>query len=168
EQENYALGRCINVCESNLGVLDADAAAFLRVLKQDRDAAMHDVVSMSEDLLWLHIRSAVTVFDKLLQAAFQEKLQTLLPSRVLPVSASPPTDLGLVVDREIEQVRKMVSGGRRQAAEAEAVMRPLLALDGAATGREDPPTDAEVKKGISKLRSGDDWRKVLPGIATLE
>jgi hypothetical protein len=168
ERDNYGFARCINIAQSDLNAVEADEATVLRALKQDRDAAMHDVVSMSEDLLWLHVRSAVTVFDAIHQRAFNEPLSDVFPSRAIPVSAEPPSDIALVVDREVEQIRSMVARGRRQSAEAEAAMRPLLALDGAVTGRDDPPTDSEVRKGLTALRAGQDWRKVLPGVASLE
>lgn len=35
---------------------------MLLALKEDRDAATHDVIAMSDDVLWLHLRSAVIIF----------------------------------------------------------------------------------------------------------
>jgi len=49
--------------------------------------------SRSEDMLWLHVRSAVTIFGKLLSTAFHQNLPAAIPSRVIPITALPPPTL---------------------------------------------------------------------------
>ena len=61
--ETHSLGRCINIALSDMAVRTDDRAVLL-ALKQDRDAATHSVVSMSEELLWVHLRTAVDIFDR--------------------------------------------------------------------------------------------------------
>lgn len=123
---------------------------------------------MSDDLLWVHMRSAVTAFQRLLADELPiERDAAALPARVLPIAATPPTDMTLLVEDELESVRAMLSPGKRRTAEAAARLRPLLALDGSVTGRTDAPTDKEVDRAGRALASGADWRVVLPGLATL-
>ena len=51
-----------------------------------RDDEQHWFNDVSEGLLYLHARAAVTLFDELLFRAFKERLADHLPTRVLPVS----------------------------------------------------------------------------------
>ncbi|MGY1738378.1 DUF3644 domain-containing protein [Geodermatophilus sp. SYSU D00684] len=165
-EDSLSLGRCIDIAADDLTVLRPDERVVLRSLKQDRDAATHDVIVMAEELLWVHMRSAVTIFQRLSRDVLGVE-EAALPGRVLPVSAAPPEDLGLLLDQEVEAVRQLLQPGRRRRDEAAARLRPLLALDGSATGRSDPPTDREVARAERALRAGNDWRTVLPGLTTL-
>lgn len=164
----YKLGRCINIVSSELGMLDAEDLPIVWAIKQDRNAAAHDSVSFTEDMLWLHVRSAVTVFTKLLDRAFKEKLPEVIPSRVIPVSALPPTDAGAVIEREMQDIKDMLKPGLRRADDAKARIRPLLALDGSVTGREEAPTEQELDRAVKAFREGKEWRDVFPGLASLE
>ncbi len=76
DQYTYKFGRCINVAHSELNLLDTADLPMLWAIKQDRNAAAHDTIAFSEDMLWLHVRSAVTIFGKLVSTAFH---QTCLP-----------------------------------------------------------------------------------------
>jgi hypothetical protein len=76
--------------------------------------------------------------------------------------------VSLVAGKEVEQINALVAPGKRRTVEAEAMLRPLLALDGAVSGREDPPTSSELRKGLTAIRDGKDWRTILPGLASLE
>lgn len=164
---SHSLNRCIEISTSDLQTVTNDERTLLGAIKQDRDCATHDIIVMSDALLWVHMRAGISVFRRLLLDEFGEELTDLLPGRVIPVSAAPPSDLGLLVETEIQDVRALLATGRRRSAEAGARLRPLLSLDGSATGRTDQPTEAEVSRAEKGLRSGTDWRKVLPGLATL-
>lgn len=63
---SFDLGKCVAIAESDLGILTADDRVLLMALKEDRDTATHDVISMSDDVLWIHLRSAVTIFRRVL------------------------------------------------------------------------------------------------------
>jgi hypothetical protein len=137
-------------------------------IKQDRNAAAHDSVAFSEDMLWLHVRSAVTIFSKLLKTAFDEELGAVIPSRVIPVSLLPPSDASAVIVRDMQDIAAMLKPGLRRSEEAKARIRPLLALDGSVTGREEAPTERELDRAVAAFRSGKDWEDVFPGLASLE
>ena len=123
---------------------------------------------MSEEMLWLHMRGGITIFSRLLHKVFGQSLAELLPTRVIPVSANPPRDLSALVDTELKAVISLLAPKKRKAAEARARLRPLLSLDGAATGRLDQPTEAEVCRAEKALKGGALWESVLPGLASLQ
>lgn len=168
EPYTYQFGRCINVAHSELNVLETADLPMLWAIKQNRNAAAHDTVAFSEDMLWLHVRSGVTIFGKLLSAAFSEHLPSVIPSRVIPVSALPPTDARAAIEREMQDIAALLKPGLRQGEDAKARIRPLLALDGSGTGREDAPTEVELDRAVTAFRQGKKWEAVFPGLATLE
>lgn len=168
EQYTYNFGRCINIAHSELKLLAVVDLPIVRAIKQDRNAAAHETVAFSEDMLWLHVRSGVTIFGKLLSAAFSEDLPSVMPSRVIPISALPPTDARVVIAREMQDIAAMLKPGLRQGEDAKARIRPLLALDGAVTGREESPTEVELDRAVTAFRQGMQWENVFPGLATLE
>ena len=168
DQYTYKFGRCINIVRSEIGLLDPHDLPMIWAIKQDRNAAAHDLVAFSEDMLWLHVRSGVTIFAKLLSAAFHEDLPAVIPSRVIPVSALPPTDARAAVEREMQDIAAMLKPGLRQGEDAKARIRPLLALDGAVTGREESPTEVELERAVRAFRQGKKWEEVFPGLTTLE
>lgn len=164
----FKYSRCINIAHADLSVLDTADLPMLRAIKQDRNAAAHDTVSFSEDMLWLHVRSGVTIFSRLLGTAFNENLEAVIPSRAIPVSALPPTDARAVVEREMQDIAAMLKPGLRQGDDAKARIRPLLALDGAVTGREQAPSEFELDRAVRAFRQGTSWQDVFPGLTTLE
>jgi hypothetical protein len=168
DRYTYKLGRCINIAHSELRVIDGDDLPIVWAIKQDRNAAAHDTVSFSEDMLWLHVRSGLTVFGRVLQSAFGEDLPKAIPSRVIPVSALPPTDARAAIEREMRDIAAMLKPGLRHGEEAKARIRPLLALDGAVTGREESPTEVELDRAVAAFRQGQGWEAVFPGLASLE
>lgn len=166
---SWSLKKAINIALDDLKILSPEEAVVLRSLKQDRDVAAHDLIEISDDLLWVHMRSIVTIFHRLLREELQDDSPFVgLPARVLPVSATAPTDMGLLVEEEIQMVRDLLAPGRRRSTEAAMRLRPLLALDGSVTGRADAPTEKEVQRASRALAGGKDWRVVLPGLATLQ
>lgn len=164
---SFELGKCVSVAETSLGIIDAGDRVFPLALKEDRDAATHDVIVMSDDVLWLNLRSAVTIFRTVLLTLTGQDLTDVMPGRVLPVSASPPTDVALVVGKEVEQIAALLKPGRRQTAEARARLIPLMALARAARGETEPPTNAEVNRAIKAVKQGSDWEAVFPGVIGL-
>lgn len=164
---SHSFGRCVEICSNALQVINDDERVALAAIKQDRDCATHDTISMSDDLLYVHMRSGISIFRRLLRDEFEQALGDLLPGRVIPVSAAPPTDLALVVEQELREVQRLLRPGTRRSAEAAARLRPLLSLDGAATGRSNQPTEAEVGRAERALRQGKAWRSILPGLDQL-
>ncbi|WP_448005457.1 DUF3644 domain-containing protein [Agromyces bauzanensis] len=167
DELTHSLGRCIGIAADDLVVLTKDERALLAAIKQDRDCATHDSIVMSEQLLWVHMRSGISVIRRLLRDELHQDLGELLPGRVIPVSAEPPHDLQALVEEELATVAALLAPGTRKGPDARARLRPLLSLDGAATGRVDPPTEIEVSRAEAALRKGTEWQRILPGLATL-
>ncbi|MGC5627224.1 DUF3644 domain-containing protein [Georgenia sp. Z1344] len=164
---SFDLGKCVTVAETSLGIIDAGDRVVLLALKEDRDAATHDVISMSDDVLWLHLRSAVTIFRKVLLGLTGQDLTDVMPGRVLPVSASPPTEVGLVVGKEFEHIAELLRPGRRRTADARARLLPLMALDRAVRGETEPPTEADVSLTLRAVKDQENWEAVFPGVVGL-
>jgi hypothetical protein len=167
EPYTYEFKKVINICRSDLGVIDEDDLAILRAIQQDRNAAAHETVAMSEDMLWLHVRSAVTIYKRILREQFEQDLAKVIPARAVPVSALPPTDALAVVATEMDELRGLLVPGTRRGDEARARIRPLLALDGSVTGREEPPAELEINRAAAAIRAGRPWQSVFPGLAQL-
>ncbi|WP_309130843.1 DUF3644 domain-containing protein [Brevibacterium sp.] len=165
---SFDLGKCVTVAETSLGVIDEGDRVVLIALKDDRDTATHDVIVMSDDVLWLHLRSAVTIFRKVLLGLTGQDLTDVMPGRVLPVSATPPTDVGLVVGKEVEQIAELLRPGKRRNAEARARLLPLMSLDRAARGETEPPTEAEINRTLRGLKESSDWTSAFPGVVGLQ
>lgn len=164
---SHSLLRCIEISHSDLGTITPDERTLLMAIKQDRDCATHDTIAMSDDLLWVHMRAGITLFARILRDEFNVELTDLLPGRVIPVSASPPSDLDQLVEDELSAIRSLLAKGRRRSAEAASRLRPLLSLDGSATGRSDQPTAVEVARAERSLRDGKDWKAIFPGLASI-
>lgn len=163
----HSLSRCIDICVADFQIVQPGERTLLLAVKQDRDCATHDVIAMVDDMLWVHMRGGISVFRRLLRDEFEQDLTALLPGRVIPVSAAPPEDLELLVERELANISELLKPGRRRTAEANARLRPLLSLDGSVTGRSDQPTELEVAAAERQLRAGTEWRAVFPGLAQL-
>lgn len=164
---SFDLGKCIDVAMSGLGVIDSDDRVVLRTLKEERDDATHDVIKLSDDVLWLQLRSAVTIFRKILLSLTGQDLVDVMPGRVLPVSAAPPTDVALVVGKEVEQISELLRPGKRHGAEARARLLPLMALDRAARGFDVSPTEADIAAVMADLKAQKEWEVVFPGVVGL-
>ena len=101
-------GRSIGLRGGNQPVLSGcrlrssrqDEAGTLRAIDALRDDEQHWFNDVSEGLLYLHARAAVTLFDELLFRAFKQRLADHLPNRVLPVSTEAPQDILALVDSE--------------------------------------------------------------------
>ena len=164
---SFDLGKCINVAVSGLGVIDAGDRVVLWTLKEERDDATHDVIRLSDDVLWLQLRSAVTIFRKVLLGLTGQDLGDVMPGRVLPVSATPPTDVALVVGREAEQIAELLKPSKRRRAEARARLLPLMALDRAARGLDNSPSEADIEAVMADLKVEKKWEVVFPGVVGL-
>ncbi len=156
---------CIRLAmnDASVRLTEADAGT-LRAIDAMRDDEQHWFSEVSEQLLYLHVRAGITLFDDLLERAFGERLALLLPARVLPVSADPPRDLALLLDDEYTQIQELLRPGRRARCEARARIRTLLAME----AHVEPDTRVSskdvdrVEKGI---RSGDPRDKVFPRLS---
>jgi hypothetical protein len=164
----YRFDKCLAIARSDLGILTQDMANTLSILDGQRDCAMHHLLEMSEEALYLHAQAAVTMFDDVLKQAFTESLGNCLPKRVLPVSTSPPKEMHLFMDKEFTEIRDLIAPDKRRRAEAKARIRPYLIMESALDGECKQPTDAQVSRVIKRMKAGNGWETIFPGVATLK
>ncbi|MGD9525456.1 MAG: DUF3644 domain-containing protein [Dehalococcoidia bacterium] len=154
--------RCLRLAtENDVIKLGESDAGTLRAIDAMRDDEQHWFNIVSEQLLYLHARAGVTLFDELLQRVFGEPLADRLPSRVLPLSVDPPRDLALVLDEEYTQIAALLQPGRRAGHEARARLRTLLALE----AHLEPDTrvsDKDVTRVERGIREGGTRDEVFP------
>jgi len=112
EKYTYGFDKCLTVMSQELNILKEDERATLSILDAQRDQAAHYYIEISEDVLYVHAQSGVTLFDELLARTFNKRLADSLPSRVLPVSTRPPRDLALLLNSELSEVDRLLSAGR--------------------------------------------------------
>ncbi|MEN8671780.1 DUF3644 domain-containing protein [Nocardioides sp.] len=122
---------CLNLARSSAKItLSEEDAGTLRAIDAMRDDEQHWFNEVSEQMLYIHARAAVTLFDELLFSVFEERLANHIPERVLPISTDPPKDLTLLLDDEYRQIGELLRPGRRAGHEARARIRTLLAMEG--------------------------------------
>jgi hypothetical protein len=144
---------------------EADAGT-LRAIDAMRDDEQHWFNHVSEQILYLHARAGITLFDELLHRTFEDRLANYLPVRVLPLSVDPPQDVGLLLDAEYSQIEQLLKPGRRARHEARARIRTLLAMEAhlTADARVSAKDVDRVEKGV---RAGEDRLNVFPRLNEL-
>jgi len=167
--QTIGFDHCVRKCLSDAQVrcLTEDQALILRIINDLRDAAMHHIIMIPEEDLYVQTQAGVTLFDDLLQAVFNWSLADHLPERVLPISAKPPRDLQILFDDEFSQIQELIAPGKRRRAEARARLRPLAIMEFNVRGERRQPTDRELDRLIQDLRPSSDWRLLFPGVGSL-
>ncbi len=164
----YRFDKCLAIAHSDLAILLDDEVLNLTILDGYRDCAMHHFLDMSEECLYVYAQSGVSIFDEILNRAFNVKLSNYLPSRVLPISTNPPSEISLFMDAEFKHIHTLIAPNRRRRAEARARIRPYLIMESALKGKVEQPTNSLVNRTISRLKTGEDWRKIFPEVTTLK
>lgn len=164
---SYGFDKCLALAEGKLKVITSDEKKTLSILDAARDTAAHYYADLSEDILYVHAQSAVTLFASLLHRVFNIDLVTRMPSRVLPVSARPPTDLLLLLERELLEVDALLANGKRRTARAAAKLRALFAFATASRDAAQRVTEVELADAVERRRSGEGWDLILPEITQL-
>lgn len=143
-----------------------DEAGTLRAIDALRDDEQHWFNDVSEGLLYLHARAAVTLFDELLFRAFKQRLTDHLPNRVLPVSTEAPQDILVLVDSEYANIAELLKPGRRARGEARAKIRTLLALE-AHVAEDTKVSDSDVNRVEKGIKAGKTRQQVFPRLNPL-
>jgi hypothetical protein len=157
---SWGFEACVRHAQSlpKLKLSDADAGT-LRAVDALRDDEQHWFNVVSEQLLYLHVRAAVTLY--LLQRAFGESIAMHLPLRVLPVTIDPPQELSLVLDDEYTQIASLLRPGRRARHEARARIRTLLAME-AHVEPEAGVSNRDVDRVEQGIKTGENRAVVFP------
>jgi len=148
--------------------LTNEQALSLQAINSLRDAAQHHIVELSEQHLYLHAQSGLTIFREILKTVFNCDLRNLLPDRILPISTSTPIGINSLFEIEIDEVRKLLKPGSRKHVEAFAKLRGLAILEGAIQGERLQPTSGDLKRISSQVQSGLSWDIIFPGVASID
>jgi hypothetical protein len=169
-KETIGFDACVrrSLSDGRIKYLSEEQALVLQTINGLRDAAQHHLLDISEGQLYVHVQSGVTLFRDLLKSVFNQELATHLPTRVLPVSTSPPTDLATLFESEVAEIKKLLKPGRRRRLEALARLRPLAILDATIHGEKGQPSDADLRRTGNELSQGSAWAKVFRGAAAVE
>jgi hypothetical protein len=169
-KETIGFDACVRrgLSDARIKFLTEEQALTLQTINGLRDAAQHHLLDIAEGQLYLHEQSGVTLFRDLLKSVFDQDLASHLPTRVLPVSTSPPTDLATLFDFEAEEIQRLLRPGRRRRIEAEARLRPLAILDTTIRGEKGQPSSSDLRRMGHELVCGKKWTELFTGVAAVE
>lgn len=165
------LGKCIGVLEGgttdnpDLDLLSEDERITFEEISSHRNEAMHGNSVIGEQLLYAYTRSGLSILDYLLDEEFNESLDDILPSRVLPISGAPLKHLDIIYEEEKEKIQELLDQGARGAARARA--RAIEISNRTQQGKEDPPTDEEIDDVLDRIGDDDDFEDIFPGVSNL-
>lgn len=169
-KETIGFDACVRraLSDGRIKFLDEEQALLLQTINGLRDAAQHHLLDVSEGQLYMHAQAGVTLFRDLVRSVFGMDIRDYLPSRVLPVSTSLPTDLSTLFDSEVSEIRKLLSPGRRRRVEAEARLRPLAILDSTIAGEKGQPSTGDLRRVGQQLLAGKKWQDIFRGASAIE
>ena len=154
--------------DGKIKFLTDEQALTLQTINGLRDAAQHHLLEISEGQLYVHSQSGVTLFRDIMNDVFGLELADHLPTRVLPVSTSAPTDLAALFESEVAEIRKLLRPGKRRRVEAEARLRPLAILDATIKGEKAQPSGGDLRRIGKELLAEKKWPDVFAGVAAIE
>jgi hypothetical protein len=164
----YSFQTCLQIANEQLGILTRDGKVTLEILDAQRDQAVHFYADVSEDMLYVHAQSSVTLFAELLQLAFARNLKAELPSRILPVSTRPPNELQSLLWNELQEVDRLLQAGQRRGAQAAAKLRSVLAFTVGTREGGQRIAEQEIEDAIQQRRNKSDWAVILPEVVQLD
>ena len=155
------------VSDASIQFLKNEQALTVQIINSLRDAAQHHLLDISEQHLYLHCQSGLTLFRDVFNSVFNQDLHTFLPARVLPLSTSPPTDVDALFDNEITEVRKLLKPGGHRRIEAQAKLRALAIMEGSILGEKVQPGVSDLNRIAKQVKQGQSWDKIFPGVASI-
>jgi len=151
----------------SLKFLTEEQVVTLQTIKGLRNAVQHYLADISEHQLYLYSTAGVTLFHDVHDDVFNKNLVLELPERVLPISTTVPKDLLTLFDKEVEEIRELLTPGTRKKMDAVSKTRSLAVLEGAVNGNYEQPSDRELQKVCKRLADGEAWSSVFPGVASI-
>lgn len=169
QKETIGFSLCVRKAfsDSKLKFLNEEEVLTIQSLNGFRDAAQHYTLEMSEQLLYLQAQAGITLFRDIVQRVFLIDLRIELPTRVLPLSTSPPMDIHTLFSHEIAEVKKLIQPSSRKKLEALEKLRALAIMENSIQGIETQPSETELKSLVKKLKHGSSWNQIFPGASTI-
>jgi hypothetical protein len=158
--------KCINLATEHCNIT-TDEAGIFRAIDAIRDAEQHWIVTVSEEILYIHTRAFVTAFDSVLKRSLDGDLATFLPTRVLPVGSRLPSDFDTLIDREYGLVAELLAPGRRAQDEARARIRTMLAME-SHIADDVEISERDVDRVVKAIKGGKAVVDVFPRLMALQ
>jgi hypothetical protein len=168
KSQTIGFDKCVRLGLSELKFLSDEQVLTLQTINGLRDAAQHHIIEISEEQLYLHAQAGITLFRDLLKNVFNIDLTSSLPVRVLPISTVAPTDVAILFDAKIEEIKKLLGPGKRKRTEAYARLRPLAILDAAIRGEKLQPSIKGLSEVGKQIVEGRLWEDIFPGVASIQ
>ena len=153
--------------DGEIRLITEEQALILQTINSLRDAVQHHYLDISEDHLYLHAQSGLTLFRDLFKSVFNHNLANELPDRILPITIRVPTDLIILFKQQIEEVRKLLSPGKRRRAQALGKLRSLTIVENALSGQKFQPDEFDLRQIERRIRSGESWDAIFPSVASI-
>ncbi len=153
--------------DGQIKFITSEQALTLQAVNSLRDAAQHHLLDISEQHLYLQAQAGVTLFRDIVQKVFDREIQKELPTRVLPLSTTPPADFETLFDSEVKEIKKLLQPGNRKSLEAKAKIRSLAILESAVQGEKVQPSQSDLNKIGNEIKKGITWDKIFPGVASI-
>ena len=113
-----------------------------------------------------HSPLALCYGSEYLRRKLDVELQEHIPSRVLPISTTPPGDFEFLVDKEFNYVRDLLQPGRRARGVARARIRSMLAMEAIVTDVVEI-SERDIDRIEKAMRGGVEFTAVFPRLATV-
>jgi len=168
-KETIGFSACIRKAFSDAQIkfLNEEEVLILQTINGFRDAAQHYTLEISEQLFYIQAQAGLTLFRDVTERVFGIDLKIELPTRVLPLSTTPPMDTTALFNHEVEEVKKLLLPTSRRKLEALEKLRALAIMENSIQGIETQPSDSELKVIATKLKQGLTWDQVFPGTSTI-
>lgn len=154
--------------DASITFLTDTQALTLQMINSLRDAAQHHLLDISEPHLYIQSQAGLSLFRELFKKVFGENLTAHLPSRVLPLSTTPPTDLATLFDSETREIQKLLAPGSRRRTEAESKLRSLAIVEKSLNGEKVQPSVGELRRLAGEIVGRKKaWNEIFPGVASV-
>ncbi len=169
-KETIGFNACVRrgLSDASVKFLTEEQALVLQTINGLRDAAQHYLLDISENQLYIHMQSGLTLFQDILKSVFGHDLSRSMPSRVLAVSTTVPLEFASLYAYEVDEIRKLLGPGKRRRIEAEARLRPLAIVDSALLGQTNQPSERELKNLGKRILEGEEWSAIFSGVWAVE
>ena len=170
DKNTIGFDHCLRIAVSNdqIKFLTEEQAIVAQAINGLRDAAQHYLLTISEQQLYVHMQSGVTLFSDILSSVFDLQLIDFMPQRVLPVATLAPLDIDTLFRFETLEIKKLLFPKSRKGQEAFSRLRPLCILDAVLKGEKNTqPSDKEISAVAEKIKNGENWSEIFKGVSAI-
>lgn len=154
--------------DGSVKFLEGEDVIAIQTINTLRDAAQHHLLDISEQHLYIQAQLGLSLFRRIHKDVFDEELYEILPKRVLPLSTQPPTNINVLYENEVNEIKRLLQPGKRKSTEAIAKLRSLAITEGAIQGSKVQPTDIQLRRLAKSVKQNLKWGDIFPGVASIE